>query len=361
MKLIVERNVLLNAVQNVIGAVARKSTLPILSFLHFKGDGSTITLTATDLETTLLTRFRVEHEPFEALLPAKRLYDLLRAFPDGSMIGFQRTEQKITIKCGKSRFVLATLDPQDYPITPDLPLTHHLTLPVNQFHALLDTADYAVAHKDVRHYLNGLMIEMGEQLTVTSTDGHRCATISMPLDTPYETPEQRIIPSEALDDLKKLLKNDCAIDIGFAKNRFIATLDHSIFITQVIDGEFPDIQRVIPKNNPLIVEIPREALLSAINRISLINDDKSKGIGIEIRDNKLLLKSRNNDDEGEEVLDIEFDGSVVFGMNASYLQDTLRAIQSNTVRLSMSDSVSSLRIDGVESDEGIHVVMPMRL
>lgn len=366
MKLIVERNRLLAAVQVVIGAISRKSSLPILSFLHCKGDGTTITLTATDLEKTLLTRFQVEHEPFEALLPAKRLYDILRAFPDDSMVGFQRTEQKITVKCGRSRFVLATLDPLDYPILSDLPITHRLTLPVDQLRALLDISDYAVAHQDVRHYLNGLMIEVGEKLTFVSTDGHRLALITTPMETQsvingVETPEQRIIPSEALTDLKKLLKSGGTIEIGFSGNRFVANLEHSTFVTQVIDGKFPDFQRVIPKDNPNRIAIHRETLLSAITRISLVNEDKSKGAEITLSNNTLILKSRNNEDEGEEVLDIEFDGNIVFGMNPSYLQDALRAIQSNTVQLSMSDGMNSLRLDGVESDEGIHVIMPMRL
>lgn len=366
MKLAIERNVLLSAVQSVFGAVARKSSLPVLQFLHIKGDGEQITVTATDLETTLISRFENHDHAFEALLPAKRLYDVLRAFPDDSVIGLEDKDGKATVKCGRSRFSLATSDPAEFPVFPESEFDHRFFMPMNLLRSLMDYVDYATADKDVRYYLNGLLMELSHEghFNLVATDGHRLAKVSTAHSTDYggEVAKQVILPKSAIVELKKLLKSEEDCELCFAKNHIRVNLPHSTFITKLIEGKFPDYNRVIPTKQKSAAVFNREQLLNAINRIALIKDDKSSGIELSFSDGLFTLRSRNsNKEEGEEQIDIEYVGSLVFGMNASYLQDALRAIQSEKVIFRMNDNVNSLLIEGMETDEAIHVVMPMRL
>ncbi len=366
MKLAIDRNVLLSAVQNVMGAVARKSTLPVLQNLHVKGDGEQIMVTATDLETTLISRFENHDLPFEALLPAKRLYDVLRAFQDGSVIGLEDKEGKVTVKCGRSRFSLATGNPLDFPILPATEYAHQFFMPMNLLKSLLDYVDYATAQQDVRYYLNGVLMEFDQQghFNVVATDGHRLAKVSSAHSTNYqgEVTKQVIVPRVGMMELKKLLKGEEDCEVCFADNHIRVNLPTSTFITKLIEGKFPDYTRVIPRERKSQAIFHREELLNAIGRIALIKDDKSSGIELNFSDGLFTARSRNSSqEEGEEQMDIEYVGSLVFGVNASYLMDTLRAIQSENVIFRMNDAVDPLLIEGVETDEAVHVIMGMRL
>jgi DNA polymerase-3 subunit beta len=366
MKLALERNVLLSAVQNVMGAVARKASLPILQNLHIKGDGEHITVTATDLETTLISRFANHDLPFEATLPAKRLYDVLRAFPDGSTVGIEDKDGKATVKCGRSRFSLATLDPLEFPILPTTEYAHQFFIPMNLLKSLLDYVDYATAENDVRYYLNGVMMEFDSQghFNVVATDGHRLAKVSSAHSTNYqgEVTKQVIVPRVGMIELKRLLKGEEDCEVCFADNHIRVNLPTSTFITKLIEGKFPDYNRVIPRERKSQAVFHREELLNAIGRIALIKDDKTSGIELNFSDGLFTARSCNSSqEEGEEQIDIEYVGSLVFGMNASYLMDTLRAIQSEKVIFKMNTAGDSLLIEGVETDQATHVLMPMRL
>lgn len=365
MKLALERNVLLNAVQNVMGAVARKSTLPVLHCLHLKGDGEQITITGSDLETTLISRFENHDLPFSALLPAKRLYDVLRAFPVDSIVGFEDKDDKVTVKCGRSRFVLTTFDPADFPILPETEFEHRIALPMNLLKSLMDYVDYAVAENDVRYYLNGVLMEFGsnDHFTLVATDGHRLARVSTEQSTAVtESAHQVIVPQSAIAELKRLLKGEEDCELCFNRNHVRVNLPKSTFISKLIEGKFPDYHRVIPKEYQSQVVFHREPLLGAISRIALIHDDKTTGVELNFSDNLFMVRSHNAyNEEGEEQIDIEYQGSLVFGMNARYLMDTLRAIQSEQVVFKMNTANDSLLIEGVETDQGLHVIMPMRL
>jgi len=366
LKLAIDRNILLSAVQSVFGAVARKSSLPVLQFLHIKGDGQQITVTATDLETTLISRFENHDLPFESLLPAKRLLDVLRAFPDDAVVGLEDKDSKATVKCGRSRFSLVTGDPAEFPVFPESEFYHQFFMPMNLLKSLMDYVDYATAQQDVRYYLNGVLMELSHEghFNLVATDGHRLAKVSTTHSTNYggEVTKQVIIPKSSMMELKKLLKGEEDCELCFAKNHVRVNLPHSTFITKLIDGQFPDYNRVIPRQRKTEATFHREQLLSAIGRIALIKDDKTSGIELNFGDNLFTVRSRNSSqEEGEEQIDIEYVGSLVFGMNASYLMDVLRAIQSEKVMLRMNDNVDPLLIEGVETDQGLHVVMGMRL
>lgn len=365
MKLAIGRNELLKAVQSVIGAVASgKTSLQVLTFLHVQSDGAEIIFTATDLETTLMTRLDHVSEPFTTLLPAKRLYEVLRAFPDGSVVGLEEKDGKTTIKCGRSRFVLGTLDPMDFPILPDVTPNHTLTIDQALLRSLLDRSDYAAAVKDVRYYLNGVLLEMSDGFTTVSTDGHRLAKAHADIRVPTdrEHPVQVIIPADALTELKKLLNDDDECELSFTQNQFRVDFENSTFITKLIDGKFPDYHRVIPSDSPIRIPVKRTDFIDALNRVRLVIEDKSAGIELVFLENTLTLKARNGEENAEEVLDIEYSGNEFhIGFNHKYLLEALRVMQSENVLLKFTDAQSSVRIDGIENDDGEHVIMTMRL
>lgn len=364
MKLAIGRNELLAAVQTVVGAVGKKS-LPVLQFLHVKGNGEKITFTATDLETTLISQAEAQHQAFETLLPAKRLYDVVRAFPVDSVVGLETKDNKTLLKCGKSKFTLATADAGDYPILPEVEYSHRFTIPCNQLYDLICYTDYAIAEQDVRYYLCGILMRISDRLVIAATDGHRLAKIEDDrLEITAPEPFEVIVPSSSITELKKLLKTEGECELCFASNHLLVNLpNNTVFITKLIDGKFPDYERVIPKTAKYAVEFNREELLSAINRVSLIKNDKTSGLEFDFKENQLTIRGKNSsNEEGEEQIDITFDDVHVFGMNGRYMQEALKVMKSATVVVKMNNAADSIRIEGVEDDDSsIHVLMPMRL
>lgn len=364
MKLAIGRNELLKGVQSVIGAAAGKKGLEILKFLHCQSDGQTLSLMATDLETTLVYRLEHYSEPFTTLLPAKRLHDVLRSFSDGSVVGLEEKDGKTTLKCGRSRFVLATMNPLDYPILKESDADYSFTLDQALLLSMMGITDYAVAKKDVRYYLCGLMIEMSEGLTVVATDGHRLAKAHAQIKVPTdrENTIQVIIPADAAGELKKLLNDTEECELSFTKNQFRVDMDECTFVTKLIDGRFPDYHRVIPRDPKIIIPIKREAFIGALSRVRLVLTEENRGVELIFDQNSLTLKAKSSTEDAEEVLDIEYSGKEShIGFNYKYLLESLQAMQSETVLLKLTDEYTGLVMEGMEQEDGLHVVMNMRL
>ncbi len=363
MKLAIGRNELLAGVQAVIGAVGSRKSLEVLTFIHARGDGETIFLTATDLETTLVSRLAHPHEPFETLLPAKRLYDVLRAFQDGSVVGLEEKDGKTILKSGRSRFQLALLDPQDFPILNEMEFEQSFTVQQATLLSMMNAADYAMADKDVRYYLCGLLLELSDKFTMVSTDGHRLAKVDEHITVPTtrEEPLQVIIPKHAASELKKLLneKDDCTL--FFSKNHFRVEFPHSTFVTKLIDGWFPDYQRVIPRSLDYSITINRQLFLDTLNRVRLVLESKEGGMRFEFDENTLTMTSVNHGEQAEEVLETDCIANTSVGLNPRYLVDVLRAMQSENVCFHFKDHLNAVLLEGIEQQDGTHVVMPMRL
>ena len=364
MKLAIGRNELLAGVQAVIGAVGSRKSIEVLTFIHARGDGETIFLTATDLETLLVSRIAHPHEPFETLLPAKRLYDVLRAFQDGSVVGLEEKDGKTILKSGRSRFQLALLDPKDFPDKlSEADDEKSFTIPQATLLSMMNAADYAMAEKDVRYYLCGLMFEMTDKFTMVSTDGHRLSKIDEQVEVPTtrEEPLQAIIPSHAASELKKLLneKEDCTL--FFSNNHFRVELKNSTFATKLIDGRYPEYQRAIPRNLPNSIKINRQLLLDALNRVRLVLEAKESGVRLQFDGNSLTIVGAYGEEQAEEVLEIDSIAQTEIGLNPRYLIETLRAMQSETIRFDFKDHLTGVVIEGIEQEDGLHVVMSMRL
>jgi len=358
-KLAVEREVLLAPLQVVNGAIEKKG-LPVLAHVLMVGDGETVTFTGSDLETTLIASASFPHEPFATTLPAKRLLDVLCAFPKGVMVGVQVEDMKATIKAGRSRFQMIPLPADEYPSFDTMTFETEQVLPQAVLKAMISSTEHAMAKQDVRYYLNGMLFAFqAEQFTLVATDGHRLAVQSAAVSV--ATDRQVIIPSKAINELKRLLQDtgDCVLAMG--KNHIKVDLNERTFITKLIDGQFPDYQRVIPKSSTFEVRVNRESLLAAVSRVALVVE-KGSGIALSLTENLLTLKAKNNQDEAEEQMEIEYlGGPFEIGLNYAYLQDVFRAMDSETVKLGFTEPVNSVLVEGVESDEGTFVIMPMRL
>lgn len=365
MKLAIEREVLLAPLQAVNGVIQKKG-LPVLTHVLMVGDGETVTFTGSDFETTLIARASFPHEPFATTLPAKRCLEVLNAFPKGVMVGLQVEDQKATIKSGRSCFQLVPLPAEDYPSFDTLTFEGEFVLPQSVLKSMISATEHAMAVNDVRYYLNGLMWAFkSNTFSMVATDGHRLAVRHYDAATCGadfgDMDQQVILPSKAVSELLRLLQyaGECTISVG--QNHVKVDLNERTFITKLIDGKFPDYQRVIPSKSEFEIHVPRETLLSAVSRVALVLE-KDSGIALELSENLLTLKAKNNQDEAEEELEIEhLYGSFEMGLNYRYVQETLRAMDCETARLSFTEAANSVLITGVESDEGLFVIMPMRL
>jgi DNA polymerase-3 subunit beta len=364
MQFIVNRNELLPVVQSVIGAVPNKATMPILMQVHVQGDGQALRMTATDLQVrlTAILKDAPMHEPFAITLPGRKFYDVLRAFPEGGLVGIQVGEKTI-VKCGKSRFSLTTMDANDYPVNEDLTFSQTVSLSQATLRSLIDYVSPMMAKQDVRYYLNGLLFELTEtELVLAATDGHRLSVVKQALSEP-KTPRLVIVPRDSVIELTRLLKEKGECTVCFGDRHLGVLMEDGVqFVTTLIDGKFPEYQRVIPRESPLVTQVSRVAFLEAITRAKLILNEKSEGVALTFKDQQLVIQAKSREEDAEEVIDIDYSGpEFVIGMNAGYLIDVLKVIQGEAIRVFFSEPDNAIKIESADADEGLHVIMSMRL
>ena len=365
----------LSALQSVIGAVSKKSTLPVLNHVLVQSDGKEWKITGSDLELTLTARIDLATEAFAVCLPAKRLLDVLKSFAKDAIVGMSIDNNKVTIRSGRSRFSFNTIAAENYPSIQHDRLSPVAKLDCNVFAALLEATQHAMALKDVRHYLNGLLFDFSQfNFVVVGTNGHRLSKHCTKLAEPTCS-KQLIVPMDSINAIRKLLGDGefCELSVEtseFTNNKGEQELAfHSIVIdaerltltTKLIDGKFPDYERVIPKKQKFYVEVNRQQLLDAIKRVGLMLDVNNVGIAMEFGENSLRLVARANEEEADESIDIQNGTEIVIGMNAQYVLDALSALRSETVVLGLTDANSCMTVESSNRDESVHVIMPMRL
>lgn len=369
MKLEAKREQLLKPLQQVIGAVERRQTLPILSNVLLAADARELTLTATDLEVELSAIAAVAAEvPGQITIPARKLHDILRALPEEGGISLSVEEGKATVRCGRSRFMLATLPASDFPTLEDLPFSGDIRLPQGVLRRLIERSHFAMAQQDARYYLNGLLLEAQPGLLrLVATDGHRLALQELPVTVAAaeaDGPRQLIAPRKSVLELLRLLTDsEAEATLQWGANHLRVMLGDVRITSKLIDGKFPDYQRVIPQAGSRVVLADRLALRDALARASLVLTDKTQGVRLELDNWILRVQARNPDqEEAEEEVEINYDGGPLeIGFNGAYLLDALGALSGELARLSFSDAASSCLIEEAEGNGGQHVIMPMRL
>ncbi len=366
MKTTIKREDILSPLQQVIGAVERRQTLPILGNVLLKSIGGDITLTATDLEIEMIARIPADGvDDFQTTIPARKLLDICKALPDSSSINFTIDETRVSLTSARSRFTLASLPAKDFPCLDEIEARQSFSIPQNQLKTLFDKTSFAMAQQDVRYYLNGILMEIAPaKIKLVATDGHRLALSEVSLDTGVDEDRQIIIPRKAVLELSRLLESsDSRANCVLSQNHLRVETDSLVFTTKLIDGKFPDYQRVIPVDGNKIMEVNRETLKDSMSRIAILSNEKYRGIRLSLSSGNLAIQANNPDqEEAEEELQVDYtESDVEIGFNVTYLIDVLNVLKSEKVQIKLKDSNSSAIISDSQDDSSLYVVMPMRL
>ncbi|MFT5452434.1 MAG: DNA polymerase-3 subunit beta [Gammaproteobacteria bacterium] len=366
MKSIIKRDVLLDALQNVIGAVERRQTLPILGNILFRVTKGVLFLTATDLEIEMICKVHTDQiEDFQTTIPARKLFDICKALPDSSDITMTVEENKVFIISGRSRFTLATLPAKDFPGLDDIEAQHEFSIPQNALKSLIDKTSFAMAQQDVRYYLNGILVELSTGLIkLVATDGHRLALSEFKVDIELVVDKQIIIPRKGVMELARLLDaTDTPVKLTLSQNHIKVETEKLSFTSKLIDGKFPDYNRVIPVDGNKLMTVNRDLLKRAMSRISILSNEKYRGIRLTLTKGNLAIQANNPDqEEAEEELEVNYDETEIeIGFNVTYIIDVLNVLSSEEVQVKLKDSNSSCIISDVSDPSSLYVVMPMRL
>ncbi len=357
----------LSALQSVAGIVERRHTLPILANVLIRKNGPSLQLTTSDLEIQIRTTAQLEGDSgeFAITVGARKLIDILRTMPSDQIVALESNATKLILKGGKSKFTLQTMAAEDFPLVQESAnFGPAFSVPQKTLKHLLSQVSFAMAVHDIRYYLNGILfVAEGKQLSLVSTDGHRLAFASAMLDV--EVPKQEVIlPRKTVIELQRLLSDaEGAIDMQFANNQAKFTFGSLEFVTKLVEGKFPDYNRVIPKNPKNSITLGRTALLATLQRTAILTSDKFKGVRLNIDPGTLRVASNNAEqEEAVDELDIDYGGdSIEIGFNVTYLIDVLSNMSQDMVKLELSDGNSSALLTIPDNETFKYVVMPMRI
>ena len=357
----------LAALQSVAGIVERRHTLPILANVLLRKTGGQVQLTTSDLEIQIRTTAELDGDSgsFATTLGARKLIDILRTMPSDQTVSLESSQSKLILKGGKSRFTLQSLPAEDFPLVQEsASFGPVFSVPQKTLKGLLSQVSFAMAVHDIRYYLNGILfVAEGKQLSLVATDGHRLAFASATLDV--EVPKQEVIlPRKTVLELQRLLSDkDGAIEMQFAANQAKFSFDGMEFVTKLVEGKFPDYNRVIPKNHKNIVTLGRAPLLSSLQRTAIMTSEKFKGVRLNVEPGTLRVASSNAEqEEAVDELDIDYGGDTIeIGFNVTYLIDALQNMGQEMVRVELADGNSSALVTNPDDNAFKYVVMPMRI
>ncbi|MFL2840826.1 MAG: DNA polymerase III subunit beta [Pseudohongiellaceae bacterium] len=363
----ISRETLIKPLQLVTGVVERRQTLPILSNLLLVLEGNELSMTGTDLEVELIGRVEIENssESGEVTVPARKLMDICKSLPESAILKMELDDNKLVIRSGRSRFVLSTLPPSDFPSAEESAETLEFLISQERLKEMLDSTSFAMAQQDVRYYLNGLLFEVSPNfLRLVATDGHRLAMDTEDMSTSGDKPVQVIVPRKGIVELARLLgEGEDNVEIVIGSNHIRAKTANFTFTSKLVDGKFPDYDRVLPKGGDKKIIASRNEFRQALSRTAILSNEKFRGIRLTLLDDEIKILANNPEqEEAEEIVPVEYKGdSLEIGFNVSYLVDVLTVLDTETVQVIVSDPNSSALIQGAEGSSAIYVVMPMRL
>jgi len=367
MQFTVSQETIARSLQLVCSIVERRATLPILSTILLRAHGKQLSMTSTDMELEMIATLPVDVEQEgKTTVSARKFLDICRALPSNAMISFKAQDNKAIVRTGKSRFSLSTLPSEDFPESEGANYIDEISLSQTALKSLLDETSFAMASQDVRYYLNGLLLEREDKLLrAVATDGHRLALGSIETNNAVEQKNNIIIPRKAIMELGRLLnEGDDTVTIAFSSQQIKVELPDLHFTSKLIDGQFPNYERVLPLGGDKIVIADREQLKQALSRASILSNDKHRSVRINLESGLLKATVTNQEQESaEEEITVDYSGSALeIAFNNSYLLDLLNAIPDDKVKMVFSDDNSSVLI--TPADEKLdrqYVVMPMRL
>jgi len=357
----------LAALQAVSGIVERRHTLPILANVLIRKNGASIELTTSDLEIQVRTTAELggDASSFATTVGARKLIDILRSMPNDQVVTLSATQSKLTLAGGKSRFTLQTMPADDFPLVQEsADFGPVFSVPQKTLRGLVAQVHFAMAVHDIRYYLNGILfVAEGKSLTLVATDGHRLALAQATLET--DIPKQEVIlPRKTVLELQRLLKDDdTTIEMRFAPNQAKFSFAGMEFVSKLVEGKFPDYNRVIPKNHKNKVTLGRAPLLQSLQRAAILTSEKFKGVRVNIEPGTLRIASSNAEqEEAMEELEIDYGGDAIeIGFNVTYLIDALTNMGQEMVTVELQDTNSSALITVPDQAGFKYVVMPMRI
>ena len=366
----------LTALQSVAGIVERRHTLPILANVLLRKHGEMIQLITSDLEIQIRTTAQLggDDGDFSTTVGARKLIDILRTMPADQIVSLESSQNRLILKGGKSKFTLQTLPAEDFPLVQEAPsFGTAFKVPQKTLKNLLDQVAFAMAVHDIRYYLNGILfVAEGRQLSLVATDGHRLAFSSAKLDTDVPNKQEVILPRKTVIELQRLLSDASVpegqdapmIEMQFAPNQAKFSFGAMEFVTKLVEGKFPDYNRVIPKNHKNSVTLGRAPLLASLQRTAILTSEKFKGVRLNFEPGTLRVASNNAEqEEAVDELDIDYGGDAIeIGFNVTYLIDALANMsQQEMIKIELQDANSSALVTLPDDTNFKYVVMPMRI
>ncbi len=371
MKFTIERADLLKSLGHVQSVVERRNTIPILSNVKFEADDGTLRLNATDMDLDIVEEVVADvTTPGANTVSAHTLYDIVRKLPEGSQVNIDGDGTgQITLSAGRSRFTLASLPVDEFPVLSGGDLPSQFALKAAELRGLIDRTRFAISTEETRYYLNGIYIhktdrEGASMLRAVATDGHRLASVELPVPIGAEGISGVILPRKAVAELRKLIDetaDEVSISLSESKARF--AFDNVILTSKLIDGTFPDYERVIPEGNDKVMDLNCSSFAEAVDRVSAISSEKSRAIKLSLSDGVLVL-SASSPEHGSaiEELEVSYQGEQIeIGFNSSYLLDVARQINGDMARFTMADAASPTLIQETNDESALYVLMPMRV
>jgi DNA polymerase-3 subunit beta len=365
MKVSASRESLLGPLQSVIGVVERRQTMPVLANVLLVARGDKLTVTGTDLEVELVAAGSVNvQQPGDVTVPGRKLLEIMRTLPEKAMVSLVREAERVVVKAGRSRFTLSTLPASEFPVIEEINSKQVIRVGREQFRRLIEKTHFAMAQQDVRYYLNGTLLETsGTTLRAVATDGHRLSMAETQLAEAANTTQQVIVPRKGILELQRILSGEGELELSIGSNHVRAQIGDIRFTSKLIDGKFPEYSRVIPAKPPHTMSAARDTLRQALQRTSILSNEKYRGVRLTFGENTLTIQAHNPEqEEAEDQIEVSYSGAAMeIGFNVTYLLEALAAVDVDMVDVSVTDSNSSCLIRAPGDNAVKFVVMPMRL
>ncbi|MCA0431714.1 MAG: DNA polymerase III subunit beta [Proteobacteria bacterium] len=370
MKVTIERSAFLKALNHVQSVVERRNTIPILSNVLVNAGTDSVKLTATDLDIEIVESVAAETQrPGAVTVPAHMLYDIVRKLPDGAQLELElgKDTGRVSVNAGRSRFSLAALPPEDFPDLSSGEFGNRFTLPAGALRSLIEKTRFAISTEETRYYLNGIYLHQAREkksLRAVATDGHRLAQAEVALPEGAEGMPGVIVPRKTVLEVVKLIEGgDTEVEVALSSSKVRFSMGHLVLTSKLIDGTFPDYERVIPKSHSRILTADSKSFASAVDRVSTISLEKSRAVKMSLAEGRLTL-AVNNPDAGsaEEELAVGYDNEPLeIGFNSRYLLDVASQITAEEMRFELQDSGSPTVVRDPKDEHVLYVLMPMRV
>jgi len=372
MKINIERGLLLKVLSHIQSVVERRNTIPILSNVRFDAPDGQLSLNATDLDIDIVETVSAEVlSPGTFTAPAHTLYDIVRKLAEGSEVELDcaADDSQLTLSAGRSKFKLSCLPTEDFPIISAGELPNSFSLAAADLRSLIDRTRFAISTEETRYYLNGIYLHVVESdgislLRGVATDGHRLASVNVPMPSGAQGMPGIIVPRKAISEIRKLIdETEEEIVVGLSETKIKFSFGGTILTSKLIDGTFPDYDRVIPEGNDKVLEVDTQQFAQAVDRVSAISAEKSRAVKLNITKGNLVLSANSVDnDTANESLQVDYnDAEIEIGFNSRYLLDIAQQIEGERVRFTLADSASPTLVQDLDDEGAIYVLMPMRV